>query len=155
MYITEHQVEPSFTVDDLNRILSKHQERVLCYEFIFKAIDTKPLLEVFESMRSGHKDDMQRLRELIRLYDGDVTDYADSVNVIKKMRLLISARMSSALELVDEMRHQENLLVDEYIKNFKNLTRIRNLEPVLQRNFQNARQRVDELTVFIENNSNL
>lgn len=155
MYISDHDVETTFTVDDLNDILKMHQNLLASYEFIEQAVDPKPLLALFEQMQQGHKQDLQQLQQLVVDYGGKPAALTDHIAITKKMRLMISTRMSSALDLVNEMRHEEHLLLDEYVKNINTLTKVAQLEGVLKRNYDAAEARIDALTQFIENNSNL
>lgn len=149
MYESEHTIEPSFTVDDLNDMLTKHQDIVHSYEFIFNSIDAKKLVEHFREIASSHQEDINMLKELITDLGGDPAS-SDQAAVTKNMRLMLSTKMSSALDLIDKMQIEESALFDKYIKNLNGLTKVASLESVLKINAEHAHQRVEKLAEFVD-----
>lgn len=152
MYTSEHAVEPSFTVKDLKDLIGAHNEMIASYDFVLNAIDSKSMNELFVRVQHSHKRDRQKLIDLIRLYNdrlynnGKVqAEDEHRIAVSKRMRLLISTRMSSATDLINEMRHGEAQLIDVYGRNINSLTRLDQLEPILNENMDNAQERLDLL----------
>ena len=149
MHTSKHPVEPAFAVDDLNSLLSKHHDLISSYDFIFKSIDAKPILEVCSGVRQSHTFCAQRLREWILQHGGPVVDSSDTIAAVKKMRLLVSTRLSSGPDLVEEMRSQERALIDDYARNINNLTRMDRLEATLLTNMDDAEFREEALSRFL------
>ncbi len=149
MHTSKHPVEPAFAVDDLNSLLSKHHNLISSYDFIFNSIDSKPILEVCSGVRQSHTFCAQRLREWILQNGGSVVDSSDAVAAVKNMRILVSTRLSSGPDLVEEMRDQERALIDDYARNINNLTRMDGLEATLLTNMDDAEVREQALTRFL------